>query len=104
MTGTQNHFAVEAAKVVRRLTDGNIPIVWGGAHPSSVPEQTLQSEFVDAVSVGEGDITFLEMVEAFAGKESLSRVKGIAFRDGSQTIVTPLRPLLDVEGKKDTMV
>lgn len=97
MTGTQIYFAIEAAKVVRRLTNGKTPIVWGGAHPSSVPEQTLQSEFVDAVCIGEGDITFTEIVEAFARKEPLNQVKGIAFKNGNQTIVTATRPLLDVE-------
>jgi radical SAM superfamily enzyme YgiQ (UPF0313 family) len=56
MTGTQIYFAIEAAKAVRRLTDGKVPIVWGGAHPSSIPEQTLESEYVDVVCIGEGDI------------------------------------------------
>lgn len=97
MTGTQIYFAIQAAKVVRRLTNGKVPIVWGGAHPSSVPEQTLQSEFVDAVCIGEGDITFIQMVEAFARKGPLNQVKGITFKDGNRTIVTPPRPLLDVE-------
>jgi len=97
MTGTQIYFAIEAAKIVRRLTNGKVPIVWGGAHPSSVPEQTLESEYVDVVCIGEGDITFVELVEAFAQRGSLNQVKGIAFKDGNQTIVTPSRPLLNVE-------
>lgn len=97
MTGTQIYFAIKAAKIVRRLTDGRIPIVWGGAHPSSVPEQTLESEYVDVVCIGEGDITFLELVEAFAEKKPLNHVKGIAFKQGNETIVAPPRSLLDVE-------
>lgn len=97
MTGTQIYFGIEAAKMVRRLTDGKIPIVWGGTHPSSTPEQTVESEYVDAVCIGEGDITFLEMVDAFAKRGSLNQVEGIAFKNGNQTIVTPPRSLLDVE-------
>ena len=97
MTGTQIYFATEAAKIVRKLTNGKVPIVWGGAHPSSVPEQTLESEYVDAVCIGEGDITFVEMVEAYARNGSLNQVKGIAFKDNNQTTVTASRPLLDVE-------
>ncbi|MCJ7618167.1 MAG: B12-binding domain-containing radical SAM protein, partial [Desulfobacterales bacterium] len=77
--------------------NGKVPIVWGGAHPSSIPEQTLESEYVDAVCIGEGDITFPEMVETFAAKGPLNQVKGIAFKDGDKTIITPPRPLLDVE-------
>ena len=30
MTGTQIYFGIEAAKIVRKLTNGKIPIVWGG--------------------------------------------------------------------------
>lgn len=69
----------------------------GGVHPSSVPEQTLENNYVDAVCIGEGEETFLEMVEAFAAKRTLDRVKGIAFKNGNKIIVTDPRPLLDVE-------
>ena len=97
MTGTQIYFAIEAAKIVRRLTNGKIPIIWGGPHPSSAPEQTLQSEYVDAICIGEGDITFKELVSAFARKSSFNKIEGIAFKDRGQMIITPPRPLIDVE-------
>ncbi|HBR14571.1 MAG TPA: hypothetical protein DD723_03375 [Candidatus Omnitrophica bacterium] len=97
MTGTQIYFALEAAKLVREVSNGKIPIVWGGAHPSSLPEQTLKSEYVDVVCIGEGDITFLELVQVLANKEPLDQVKGIVFKDGVKMTMTPGRPLLDVE-------
>ncbi|MBI5145304.1 MAG: B12-binding domain-containing radical SAM protein [Candidatus Omnitrophica bacterium] len=97
MTGTQIYFALEIAKVVRNASNGEIPIVWGGAHPSTVPEQTLESEYVDVVCIGEGDITFMELVEAFRGMRRLNDVKGIAFKEAEKTILTASRPLLDVE-------
>ena len=52
-----------------------------GLYPSSVPEQTLQSEYVDVVCIGEGDITFLEIVEALQGNGSLNQINGIVFKD-----------------------
>lgn len=97
MTGTQIYFALEATKVIRRATAGKVPIVWGGVHPSSVPEQTLENKYVDAVCIGEGEETFLEMVEAFAAKKSLDHIEGVAFKNGNKTVVTPQRPLLDME-------
>lgn len=97
MVGTQIHFALEAAKIVRRDTDGNVPIVWGGPHPSTLPEQTCKSEYVDIVCVGEGDITFSEIVKALQANKPLGDIKGIAFKDGGRIIVTPDRPLLDIE-------
>jgi len=89
MTGTQIYFGIEAAKIVRKLTNGKIPIIWGGPHPSIIPEQTLQSEYADMVCVGEGDETFKELVNAFAKKRPLSEVLGIAFKDGGKIIINP---------------
>jgi len=71
MTGTQIYFAYEIAQLIRKHTNGKIPIVWGGPHPSILPEQTLEDEDVDIVCIGEGDITFLELVEAIQSRNSL---------------------------------
>lgn len=97
MIGPQIYFAIEAAKAVRSKTDGKIPIVWGGPHPSTLPEQTLKSEYVDIVCIGESDITFLELVEALASHSPLTDIPGLAFKDGPEALVTAPRPLLDVE-------
>ena len=47
MTGTQVKFAMEIAKTIRDLTNNwqpkPIPIVWGGVHPTLLPEQVLNS-------------------------------------------------------------
>ena len=96
MTGTQIYFAIEAAKVIRNI-DSRVPIVWGGPHPSILPEQTCQSEYVDIVCVGEGDITFSEIVKALQAKTPLETINGIAFKDSNRIIITPERLLLDVE-------
>ncbi|MBW1741909.1 MAG: B12-binding domain-containing radical SAM protein [Deltaproteobacteria bacterium] len=97
MTGTQILNALSLAGVVRRLTDGRVPIVWGGPHPSVTPEQTLKNENVDVVVVGEGDETLVELVHAFDKKQSLSKVDGIMYLDGKEVIKTQERSLLNVE-------
>ncbi len=97
MTGTQIHFSVEVAKTIREETGDSVPIVWGGCHPTILPEQTLKSEYVDIVCVGEGDETFLELVEALQSKQPLAGVKGLAYLEGQKCVITDERPLLDVE-------
>ncbi len=98
MTGMHIHFAVEAARIVRSLTKNRaVPIVWGGPHPSILPEQTLNSDYVDIVCVGEGDITFNELVKVLEKGGDLSGVKGIAFKDGNKAVVNSPAPLIDVE-------
>jgi anaerobic magnesium-protoporphyrin IX monomethyl ester cyclase len=97
MTGTQIYFSIEAAKIIREETGGAVPIVWGGCHPTILPEQTLKSEYVDIVCVGEGDETFVELVETLQLKQPLANVKGIAYLEESDYVFTGERPLLDVE-------
>jgi len=96
MTGTQIYFALMMAEEARRLTDGRVPIVWGGPHPSILPEQTLQDERVDMVVVGEGEETFLELVEALEHHRPLDGILGLGYKDGGRIQVNPPRPLLDV--------
>lgn len=97
MTGTQIQFALEAAVLTRALCGVDVPLVWGGPHPTSLPEQTLQNEFVDLVVVGEGDITFLELVDALKYKKNLAPIEGIGYiREGEITLTTE-RELMDVE-------
>ncbi len=97
MTGTQVYHALNLARMVREMTGGKVPLIWGGCHPSVMPEQTLENENVDIVIIGEGDETFLETVQALDHKRSLSEIKGIVYLDGGTAVKTPPRPLLDVE-------
>lgn len=98
MTGSQINFALEAAHLVRQVTkNGKMPIVWGGPHPSILPTETLENKFVDIVVIGEGDITFFELVRAIEDKKNLEGIKGIAYKENGNIIVNPHRELLDVE-------
>ncbi len=97
MTGTQLHFAILMAKEARKLTDGRIPIVWGGPHPSILPEQTAKSDLVDVVVVGEGDITFPELVEAMENKQPLENIKGLAFKNDGNVVLTEPRPFINLD-------
>ena len=97
MTGTQIKHALNAATIVRDATDGKVPIIWGGPHPSILPEQTLQNDKVDIICIGEGDITLHEVVGALIDKSPLSEINGIAFKDGEKIVITPQRPLINVE-------
>ncbi len=54
MTGKQIHWGLKAAKLVREI-DSSVPIVWGGTHPSVLPEETLKHDLVDAVVRGQGE-------------------------------------------------
>lgn len=67
----------------------NVPIIGGGPHATCDYETILQEGSVDVVVLGEGEITFTELVEKIIenggklpGEKLLKKVPGIAFLPG----------------------
>jgi anaerobic magnesium-protoporphyrin IX monomethyl ester cyclase len=97
MTGSPVFYALEMSRLIKENTRGKTTIIWGGPHPSVLPEQTLENRYIDIVCIGEGDITFLELADALSNKRPLDNISGIGFKQGSKIVITPERPLLNVE-------
>jgi radical SAM superfamily enzyme YgiQ (UPF0313 family) len=64
MTGTQIHWALKGAEIIRKVAS-DVPIVWGGIHPSILPEQTLSDGRVDAVVAGRGEKAAVDLADAY---------------------------------------
>ena len=91
MTGAQIRRGREFSKIIRDI-DSDIPIVWGGAHPSIVPESTLEDEFVDFVIMADGDESFPVLVNKLKLKEKdMTDVPGLCYMDifGQMTKTKP---------------
>ena len=80
MTGPQIKFAIEMASHVRK--ESSVPIVWGGPHPTTLPAQTLESQYCDIAVVNEGEETVLELGEAMVRNEPIDTIKGIYYKRG----------------------
>ena len=93
---SQIHFGLEFAKKVRD-SDLSIPIVWGGVHPTLLPEQTVSSKFVDIVVRGEGEATIVELARALKTSKPLDSVKGITYKEGEEIKNNPDRPPIDLD-------
>ena len=73
--------------------------VLGGHGPSPDPEFFMRKTLADAVCIGEGEETVLELTDALANKKSLSGIKGLAYRDGGSFVITERRPAIkDIDG------
>lgn len=75
-----------------------IPVIWGGPLASELPEVSLKNACVDAISVGEGEQTWLELVQACQRHETdWSQIPGLVIRDpDGNALYTPDRPFLDL--------
>ena len=87
------HQADEAEALTRRLrADLPAKIVWGGIHPTSFPEQCLEA--VEAICLGEGDISFLRFAETVRDGGDYKSIRGFWFRDGERIIRNPEQSLV----------
>ena len=79
MSGLQIKYALEFARYVR-AQNPSCPIVWGGVHPTLLPEQTASNDYVDIVVRGEGELIIKDLANALASNQPLDNVAGITYR------------------------
>ncbi len=84
--------ALNVGELVKRF-DPDIPVVFGGVHPTVLPEETLKNEVVDFVVRGEGEYTFLHLVENIDNDE-LDEIPGISYKKDGKILHNPNRPLI----------
>jgi len=86
----------KALKISQAINDSKYRpfFVIGGHGPSPEPGYFLKKTSADAVVIGEGEETIIELIQAFENKSSLHKVKGIAFSDNGKFIVNERRPLI----------
>ena len=65
----------------------NATIVVGGPHCSMFPDYGIQLDGIDAMLTGDGEDTFVEMVEAFNEGRSFEGIEGVWFKDKDGTVV-----------------
>lgn len=96
MTGHQIHYALEEAAFVRQIAPGK-KIVWGGIHPSLLPEETIQHPLVDIIAKGEGEELVVDLADCLKTGGDLKNVTGLCFKNEKNEIIdTGVRPLLDM--------
>lgn len=79
MPGPQLVSAVPISKALKaRFPD--VAIIWGGNFGSLYPDPVLNAPYVDWLVRGQGEETFLELLDVIAGKRDPLSVAGIGFR------------------------
>jgi radical SAM superfamily enzyme YgiQ (UPF0313 family) len=80
LTGAPIRDAISASRAAKAHYP-NLPVVWGGWHPSLFGVGCLEEPSVDATVQAQGEDTFSEVVDRLVGGESLRGCKGCAFRN-----------------------
>lgn len=80
LTGAPIRDAVTMSRAVKSLRP-ELPVVWGGWHPSLFPGECLEERSVDVTVQAQGEATFADIVDRLARGESLAGCAGCWYRD-----------------------
>jgi len=94
MTGGQILKGLKFAKIVKDRFD--IPVVWGGLHPSMLPEQTVKNNLVDIVVRGEGEEACLKIVIALKHRSSLKNIPNVWWKENGKVYSNPKDQFIDL--------
>ncbi|MDP2736943.1 MAG: radical SAM protein [bacterium] len=84
--------ALELSELAKKLNP-QAKIIWGGAHPTFFPEQTVKHNLIDAVVIGDGEYTIFDLASELDWRE----IRGIAYRRDGKVIVNPKQRPLEPE-------
>jgi anaerobic magnesium-protoporphyrin IX monomethyl ester cyclase len=96
VTGPMIKDTVAVAKAVKKWNP-EFPVILGGWHPSLLPSQTLQAEYVDYIVRGQGEASTLELVEYLRGNGAVEDIRGIGYKRDGKLHLTAERPLTTLD-------
>ena len=60
--------------------------IFGGHHPSALPEAVANESVVDFVIINEGEITLCELLHALENDDNLSHIKGLVYKKNNRVL------------------
>ena len=85
--------AIYASRIARNSRSKPI-VIWGGPHPTVLPDESIALDFVDVIALGEAEETMREWVEQGGDPEGVS---GLWYkRDGEIVQNPPRMPICDL--------
>jgi radical SAM superfamily enzyme YgiQ (UPF0313 family) len=95
ITGTPLKDAVAISRITKSFAP-SVPVVWGGWHPSIYPEQCMREGYADYCVFGQGEMTFLELLEAFEAGDGFEKILGLTYFKDEKYVENPERKFIDI--------
>src|SRR3989344_392166 len=93
MTGSTITHALRLSRIIKKLSPST-KVVWGGPHPSLLPEDTLKNKLIDIVIIREGERTVVELTKVLKENTDLANVKGIGYKKNDKIILNAQREFI----------
>jgi len=85
-------WALKMAKEIKAKID--VPIIFGGIHPTLVPEVVIKNNCVDMVCIGEGENALLELVKNLNSQRRY-KIKNLWLKKENKVIKNEMHPLFE---------
>jgi magnesium-protoporphyrin IX monomethyl ester (oxidative) cyclase len=94
LIGISNLFSLTFPVVIELIDNlknafPDIKIVLGGAHPSALPKLCLEKSKADFIIIGEGELSFADLINCLENSASVDGIDGIAFEHNNEIVVNP---------------
>jgi len=84
LTGPSILRGLKTSKIAKELEK---TVIWGGPHPTVLPKQTLENKYIDAVVIGEGENSILDLIKYLQGKKV--KPYGCGIKKNNKIIILP---------------
>lgn len=92
---TSTTVEIEGALSIAKLSKGILPgakIIFGGVHPSVMPDEVLSDDYVDFVVRGEGEFALSELI---SGMKNISNILNLSYKQDGKIIHNSFRPVIE---------
>lgn len=91
MTGNPIRAALELSEYVKKNYPST-PVVWGGPHPTTLPEQTMKSSMVDYLICDGGSAPLAELIQYIKDNKSvaLDKIVGLVYRRNGEVVINEM--------------
>ena len=80
--------AIKITKVIKKISP-KTKVIWGGPHVDTKSEDCLK--YCDYVVIGEGEVTFYELIKNLNEGKSIKNIKGVYYKKNKKIINNPSR-------------
>jgi len=81
-------WALDVARQVRKKLPKCLTI-WGGIHPTTVPEEVISQDEVDFIVVGDGELPMVKLLDSLGNGRKFEGIPNLWFKEDGQVIKGP---------------
>ena len=86
-------YVPQAIALTERIKTMNIPVLWGGKHPSAMPEDSLQ--YADMVALGEGELAIQDLATKMEAGQDYFDTEGFHFNTPNGVKENPVAAMVN---------